>query len=138
MIDFQTYDTANPHVYAAFKAKAIEAMQKGFKTYGAKALFEVIRWQSKTHGNDEFKINNIYVADYARKLMQERAEFKDFFHCRTLRAYRGKAMTKEEMATEFDNLWNAIKNEPRCTCERPRRVIDENCIPYCGICDMNL
>ena len=105
MIDFQTYDTANPHVYEAFKAKAIEAMQKGFTHFGHKAIFELIRWQTKTAGNDGFKINNNYTADYARKLMQERAEFKDFFHCRTLRAYRlkqGEAMPDLNFARALD------------------------------------
>ena len=98
MIDFTTYHEQNPQVYAAFKAKAIQAMQKGFTHYGAKALFEIIRFETKIAGNDEFKINNNYTADYARKLMAERAEFRDFFHVRTLRAYRGKARTFEQGA----------------------------------------
>jgi len=88
MIDFNTYDRENPHIWDAFKKYAFEAKAKGFQNYSANGIFEIIRWQTKHSGNDGFKVNNNYRPDYARKMMREFPAFKGFFRIREIKAKR--------------------------------------------------
>lgn len=90
MIDFKTYDNENPHIWLKFVEIAKEAKKKGFKRYSANGIFEILRWQTKESGNDRFKINNNYRADYARKMEETFVEFKGFFETRQLKAIRNK------------------------------------------------
>jgi hypothetical protein len=90
MIDFKKYDEENPKIWALFVKYAIEAKQKGFKSYSANGIFEIIRWNTKESGNDGFKVNNNYRPDYARKMMNKHPEFKGFFQIREIKAIRNK------------------------------------------------
>ena len=76
---FEQYDKENPEIWIYFRKYAFEAKRKGFKNYGAKGIFELIRWHTGVSGNDKFKINNIYTPDYARKMMKEFPQFEGFF-----------------------------------------------------------
>ena len=89
MIDFKKYDEENPQIWKAFKKYSFIAKTKRkFKNYSSKGIFEIIRWHTATEGNDAFKLNNNYHADYARKMMEEFPEFKGFFRVRELKAKR--------------------------------------------------
>jgi len=88
MINFQKYNEENPHIWAEFVRYSFAAKKRGFHRYSAKGIFEIIRWHTKTEGNDGFKLNNNYHADYARKMMEEYPEFKDFFEVRVIKANR--------------------------------------------------
>ena len=88
MIDFNKYDQDNPEIWILFKKYSLEAMLKGFKNYSANGIFEVIRWHTGANGNDNFKVNNNYRPDYARKMMTENEAFRGFFRIREIRAYR--------------------------------------------------
>ena len=88
MIAFNHYDKENPQIWEAFKKFSFEAKAKGFKNYSANGIFETIRWQTKTSGNDGFKISNNYRPDYARKMMREFPEFEGFFRVKQLTASR--------------------------------------------------
>lgn len=88
MIDFQKYDSENPEIWNQFVKFSRIAMNKGFKHYSAKGIFEIIRWHTATGGNDGFKLNNNYHADYARKMMNAHPEFADFFRVRELKSKR--------------------------------------------------
>ena len=89
VIPFSTYDAENPHLYLAFVKFAREAKAKGFTAYSAKGIFEIIRWHTGAQGNDQFKLNNNYHADYARKLMTDfPSEFAGFFRTREMKADR--------------------------------------------------
>lgn len=79
---FSEYHEKNPQVYVLFKKYAQMALDRGFKKFSAKAIFERLRWHYsvETEG-DEFKLNNNYTAYYARKLMAE-PEFMGFFELR--------------------------------------------------------
>ena len=90
MIDFKSYDRQNPKIWELFKRFSNEAKQKGFKHYSAKGIFEIIRWHTGASGNDHFKLNNNYHADYARKMMNEYPSFKGFFRTRELKSLRSK------------------------------------------------
>ena len=59
-----------------------KTIQKGFKHFGANALFEVLRWQTGVSGNDKFKINSNYIAYYARAFESKYPEHKGFFRLR--------------------------------------------------------
>lgn len=86
MIDFETYHRKNPHVFKLFRKYARIAKEKGFKRYSAKGIFEIIRWHTQESSSDkDYKLNNNYHAQYARKLMSEHPEFRGFFEIRTRR-----------------------------------------------------
>lgn len=79
----QQYDADNPRVYVLFKQYAQQMKATGREHFGAKAIFERIRWEMALHTyGDEFKINNDYTAYYARKLMEDMPEFVGFFRTR--------------------------------------------------------
>jgi hypothetical protein len=80
---FCSYHAHNPNVYQAFKAKTLATIRKGFLHYGAKGIFELIRWETGiSAAGDCFKINNSYTAFYARLFEEEFPEHKDFFRNR--------------------------------------------------------
>ena len=85
---FQQFHEANPHVMRAFVRLAVETKKQGHASYGAKALFEVLRWKYalETKDVDGFKLNNNYTSRYARLAMDEQPFLEDFFNTRQLRA----------------------------------------------------
>lgn len=86
MKTFEQYHKENPAIWEQFKKVTFEAIKKGFKTYGSKGIFEIIRWhQGGEIKKDGFKINNNYAPNYARKFMVEFPENKDIFRIRTLK-----------------------------------------------------
>jgi hypothetical protein len=89
LVNFETYDKEHPRVWELFLHFAIKTKAKGYKNYSAKAIFELARWHEGIPlGDDGFKLNNIYTADYARKLMNLKPEFVGFFRTRDLKAKR--------------------------------------------------
>ena len=88
MMNFKKYDKDNPEIWEAFKKYSFQAKSKNFKNYSAKGIFEIIRWHTAINGNDVFKLNNNYHADYARKMMLYFPEFIGFFRVRKLTAIR--------------------------------------------------
>jgi hypothetical protein len=88
MIDFTQYHDSNPQIWDKFVEISLKAKSKGFKNYSVNGIFEILRWETGVSGNDNFKINNNYRPDYARKLMAEKPEFKNFFRIRKIKAER--------------------------------------------------
>lgn len=79
----QKYDAENPRVYVLFKQYAKQMKATGREHFGAKAIFERIRWEmALSTFSDEWKLNNNYTAYYSRKLMAELPEFNGFFRTR--------------------------------------------------------
>ena len=68
---------------------AVKIKAKGYDRWGAKSLWEVLRWELAVNTNAEVpgpKLNNNHVSRFARKLMAEEPEdFGDFFEIRQLR-----------------------------------------------------
>jgi len=80
---FPKYHTDNPQIYEAFKRVALQAIDKGYSHWGAKGVFEVIRWQTNVSAKDDiFKVNNSFTAYYARMFANEYPQHKDFFRKR--------------------------------------------------------
>jgi hypothetical protein len=80
--DFREYDNAHPEIWESFSRHAFELIAMGRKHYGAKAIMEVIRFHTAVRGGDDFKINNIYTAYYARKFAAAHPKYRDFFQYR--------------------------------------------------------
>lgn len=86
---FGKYHKANPVVWEHFKKFAMEIRATKRKRYSAWTIINRIRWEHDigVHSED-FKINNNYIAFYARILIHTNPEFKDFFELRALKKPR--------------------------------------------------
>jgi hypothetical protein len=84
---FEAFHRANPAVYAALKRMALDMRRKGVRRYGIGGLFELMRWQYalQTQG-DEYRLNNNYRSRYARLLMDDVGELRNFFEVRELQS----------------------------------------------------
>jgi hypothetical protein len=82
---FEQYDKDNPEIWGLFVHYCSEAKRRGFKLYGSKAIFEVIRFNTPPNNGVPFKVNNNFTPDYARKMEREFPEFDGFFEKRVLK-----------------------------------------------------
>jgi hypothetical protein len=79
---FLEFHRANPRIYELFKFFATEAKTRWNK-FGVGAVWERMRWESSADPiGGGFKCNNSYRSCYARLLIQEHPEFKNFFELR--------------------------------------------------------
>lgn len=74
----------NGHIYRAFVEKALALKRRGKQRYGAKAIAEVIRYETTLaqRGEQEFKLNNNYVSGLARLAMTLNPQLDGFFQVR--------------------------------------------------------
>ena len=79
------YDSDYPEIWLKFEEYALRLINRGTKHYGAKAIFEVIRYHTKINTNEEFKINNNYTAYYARKFHKQYPQYDGFFETRKIK-----------------------------------------------------
>jgi hypothetical protein len=79
---FEQYQERNPRIYKEFVHYAFELINAGETKIGSKSIFEQIRWQSKIKKDGEFKVNNNYTADYARKFEQDHPHLAGIFEKR--------------------------------------------------------
>ena len=87
--EFIQYLRDNPTIYPKFRMLAVKLKAKGIDRWGAKAIWEVLRYEmalkSVTSG-EKYALNNNYTSRFARKLMTEEADdFAGFFETRTLK-----------------------------------------------------
>lgn len=85
---FERFDRENPAVFEEFR-KLAEALLLTRPHYGAKSIFEVIRYHRalKVEDHEEaFRLNNNYSSRYSRKLMEMDARFVGFFETRELKS----------------------------------------------------
>jgi hypothetical protein len=84
MKDFDKYDKENPEVWAAFERITLRTIDKGFKHYSAKGVFELVRWHTgaSAANGDGLKVNNNYTASYSRKFMEIHPLHDGFFRKR--------------------------------------------------------
>ena len=84
---FLEFHRKNPKVYALLVEYALRAKQRGYRTYGIGALWELVRWNQNElfpHNVTEPKMNNNYRSFYARMIMQQEPDLEGFFHLREL------------------------------------------------------
>lgn len=84
---FKVFHQDHPSFYALFNSLSYHLIQRGFKHYSAKAVFERIRWEKDSvneEGESDFKVNNNYTAHYSRLWMKENPKYKGFYRLREL------------------------------------------------------
>ena len=80
------FHEANPHVYAAFERLALQAAKRRAR-FGAKAIWEVLRWELSVNTTEsEPRLNNNYTALYAREVMRRNPAHAGLFETREQRA----------------------------------------------------
>ena len=72
----------HPQAYKAFCKYALEAIQSGWRHFGAKAVAERVRWEAMLEKRDDYKMNNNAVSYMARRFMQEHPQHAGFFQTR--------------------------------------------------------
>lgn len=129
---FKEFHTDNPWVYKEFAALARKMKDQGRRgRYSAWVIVNVIRWHRdiSTKG-DVFKINNDYIALYARLLIFHDASFSGFFQLRTMKASGRKLSCEEwERKNPREEPGGEVKQQvehpewsyPRGDSRRPRR-----------------
>lgn len=79
----------NPTVYPQFRLLAVKLKAKGIDRWGAKAIWEVLRYEmalKSVSSGETYALNNNFTSRFARKLMTEEAdEFAGFFELRQLK-----------------------------------------------------
>jgi len=84
---FQEFHKENPKVYLALRDRALQLKRRGWNHYGIKAIVEVVRFHRALETTDpDFKLNNNYSSRYARILMEQEPELKNFFQIRELKS----------------------------------------------------
>lgn len=85
---FQAFHRQHPEVYREFARRALALHARGYRHWGAKCIFEVLRYESAISGqpDDTWKINNNFTSRYSRLLTDEHPELRGFFEQRTLRS----------------------------------------------------
>lgn len=82
--EFRLFHRQNPQVYKTFKRFALEAKDSGRERFGAREIWERMRWyiHVEIRGSPEFKLNDHFPPFYARKVMKEVPALKGFFELR--------------------------------------------------------
>lgn len=86
---FARFHKENPRVYLLFEKFALQLIKDyGYKRLGAKMIMERVRWECYTEGKDErgFKINNDFIAHYARLFIRNYPQHAQCFEARIIRA----------------------------------------------------
>lgn len=84
---FEEFHQDNPHIYARLRDLCLQMRRRGVVRWGIKAAWEVVRFGGVlSNGQDGFKLPNSLTSRYARKLMTEVPELRDFFETRDLRS----------------------------------------------------
>ena len=83
-VQFAKFHAENQKIYTLFVQYAMDLKEASFNFYSARAIIHRIRWHLdvETKSGDGFKINNNHSPYYARKMMREYPEFKEFFSLR--------------------------------------------------------
>ena len=74
----------HPDVWRLFVRFTLQMIERGYRNYSAKAIFERIRWEKDAGGDGVtcFKLNNNYTAFYARRFAKVYPEHAEFFRTR--------------------------------------------------------
>lgn len=85
---FEDFDRENPSIYAYIVAKCFELERMGFRHYGMRGIWEIMRhhFQVERKLGEAFKLCDHYPSRYVRKLIVEYPQFEHLFELRKLRA----------------------------------------------------
>jgi hypothetical protein len=85
---FDDFHKTNPRVYRALVKYAREMYARGFRRYSMKTIWAVLRWHSdlSKDAGETYKLNDRYYSRYARLIMENEPDLRDFFDLRKLRS----------------------------------------------------
>lgn len=95
---FYTYHEANPAVFIQFWDLAEEMKLAGRPKYSSWTIVQRIRWgyDADKANAEPFKINNDFIALYARFLIYVAPQFGDFFSLRSMKRVSSEGVKKHE------------------------------------------
>ncbi len=93
---FEAYHRENPFVYEEFERRARAMKDAGRKKYSQWTIVQSLRWDFdlRTKG-DVFRINNDFIALYARLMIHHCPEFAHFFELRAMKATDRRSSDEE-------------------------------------------
>jgi hypothetical protein len=82
---FMEFHKSNPDVYKYLREFALVALHRGRRT-SIKCLFERVRWEISIELREKpYRLNNSYTSLYARLLMKQEPQLRNFFVTRSLK-----------------------------------------------------
>jgi len=89
---FWAFHRENPKVYELFRQYALEAAHTGRKRFGARMIWNRMRWYTRVETNDpDFKLNDHHTPYYARMFLRDHPEHEGLFE---LRRVQGEEITQ--------------------------------------------
>lgn len=81
---FAAFHAEHPEVYRLFCRFAFKAIKAGREHYSARAIAHRIRWETQVvqARDEDFKINNNWIARYAQLFMRDHPKRAGFFRTR--------------------------------------------------------
>ena len=92
---FKDYHHNNPQVYQEFSKLTFEMMAKGREKYSAWTIINAIRWNHDLNHDELFKINNDFIALYARLFIHHNPKFRPFFELRLMKPNNRRESSEE-------------------------------------------
>lgn len=84
---FVLFHRENPQIWREFYYATVALLSKGVRHYGAKAIFEHLRYESTvSQGEGAWKLNNDWTALYARLWKIKHPAHGNFFETRSIKA----------------------------------------------------
>lgn len=85
--EFVKWLPENLHIFSEFCARAVAIRRRGREHYGAKTIFEVIRFETdfRSKPDESFKCNNNFTAYLARLCMIAYPETNEMFETRIVK-----------------------------------------------------
>lgn len=89
----QRFHVAHPEVWDEFVRLAFIAINRGHKSYGARALWGVMRWNSDMGDGDQdaFRLNDHHSPFYARRFHRMYPDHDGFFQLREQKSKKDHA-----------------------------------------------
>lgn len=85
---FLRFHRDNPNVYRELVAMARELRSAGHARFGLRMLWETLRWRRMLATSDPsgYKLNDHYIAHYARMMMDSEPDLAGVFETRAIRS----------------------------------------------------
>lgn len=80
---FDEFHAKHPEIYNLLVSLARDVKRRGIKRYSIKSVYERARWHYLIDkDNRDFTLNNDFTAMYARLIMSQEPDLKNFFETR--------------------------------------------------------
>lgn len=83
--EFLEFDRENPQVWDLFERFTFELVRAGAKKFGARMVWERMRWETRVRTSDtDYRLNDHWVPHYARKFMAAYPQHDGLFETRSM------------------------------------------------------